>query len=205
MKKYLALDIGNVLVNQDMEAFVKPLSKQMNVSKQDAFHFVNRIQHKQDIGVTSVRDELASHFKIESEYILDDLIESWYKVCIPNVESMTGLSQIVDEVGAQVVLVSNLGFEHRDYFNKVMDCSLYQNAIKHFSCEIGIRKPTPTYYKLLTDFHPEFAGCVYVDDLDENLKTAQKMGLQSFHYDLSKYNLNGMMTRLRELKEFLLK
>lgn len=203
--KYLALDIGNVLVNQDMEAFIKPLSKQMNVSKQDAYHFVNRIQHKQDIGVTSVRDELAMHFKIESEYILDELIEAWQCVCIPNLGSINGLNQIVDEVGATVVLVSNLGFEHRDWFNKVMGFGLYKDAIKHFSCEIGVRKPTPTYYKLLTDLHPEFAGCVYVDDLEENLKTGATMGLRTFHYDLSKYNMSGMVSRLQELKEFLLK
>lgn len=202
---YLALDIGNVLVNQDMESFVKPLSKQMNVSKQDAYSFVNRIQHKQDIGVTSVRDELAMHFNIESEYILDDLIDAWYGVCKPNLDSINGLNKIVDETGAQVVLVSNLGFEHRDYFNRVMDFGLYKEAIKHFSCEIGVRKPTPTYYKLLTDLHPEFAGCVYVDDLRENLDTGEKMGLKSFHYDLSQYHSSGMEARLQELKEFLLK
>lgn len=203
--KFLALDIGNVLVNQNMEAFIKPLSMQMNISKQDAWHFVNRIQHKQDIGVTTVRDELSMHFNIRSEYILDELVEAWQCVCIPNLASVNGLNKIVDEVGATVVLVSNLGFEHRDWFNKIMGFGLYQNAIKHFSCEIGVRKPTPTYYKLLTDLHPEFAGCVYVDDLRENLDTGEKMGLRSFHYDLSQYHPSGMEARLQELKEFLLK
>lgn len=96
--KHIALDIGNVLVNQDMEAFIKPLSKQMNLSKEDAFHFVNRIQHKQDIGVTSVRDELSTHFGIKSEYILEELVSAWHNVCKPNVSSIHGLSKIVDKL-----------------------------------------------------------------------------------------------------------
>lgn len=204
MKKYLALDIGNVLVNQDMESFIKPLSKQMNLSKQDAWHFINRIQHKQDIGVTSVRDELSTHFGIKSEYILEELIGAWHQVCKPNKSSIKGLEDLAWKHDCDVVLVSNLGFEHAEHFSSALSESpLYKDSIHHFSCKIGVRKPTPTYYKLLIDFHPEFKECVYVDDLAENLQAGEDMGLRSFHYDLSKYDEAQMQHRLMELDEFL--
>lgn len=186
---YLCLDIGNVLVNQDIESFVKAVSLQMNISKADSLHFVNRIQRKQDLALTTVRDELSTHFNIKSEYILDNLVEAWHNVTVPNRESMDFMNYLVSKYDIKVALLSNLGEEHAQFFTKVMENELFfQNSIKHFSCRVGARKPTPLYYKLFLQDHPEFKGALYLDDLLENLDTGAKEGFKTLRWDLSNEN-----------------
>lgn len=205
--KHLCLDIGNVLVNQDMEPFIKAVSKQMNLSKEEVNHFINRIQRKQDLGITSIRDEVCTHFNLKSEYIVNDLIDAWHEVVVPNHTSLAFLDDMVHELGLKVALVSNLGFEHMGRFSHVLkDYSVYKDSIHHFSCQVGGRKPTFLYYKLLMDMHPEFAGATYVDDLEENLVAGSAMGFKSFHFDLSKHkNQSETVMKLCELKAFVLK
>lgn len=205
--KFLALDIGNVLVNLDMAPFKKALSKQVNISGRDANDFIDRIQVQQDLGLTTLHKELRLQFNIKSEYIIEDLMEAWNAVVKPNYFSIDFLNNLVDEHDIKVVLVSNLGFDHMNYFNIALkDVSLYKNSIHHFSCEIGARKPTALYYKLLLDAHPEFAECVYVDDLLENLEMGKYMGFNSFHFDLSKYKPGvETMDNLWRLRELILK
>ena len=200
--KYLALDIGNVLVNQDMEPFIKAISKQMNLSIEEVNHFTNRIQRKQDLGITSIRDELATQFSIKSEYIVEELIDAWHKVVQPNITSIQFLNDMVNELDIDVALVSNLGFEHMAHFSSVLkDADVYKNSIHHFSCEVGARKPSLLYYKAFLDLHPKFNRCIYVDDLAENLAAGQAQGLKPFQFDLSKHaKPSDTIIKLCELK-----
>lgn len=183
---YLVLDIGNVLVNQDIEPFVQAVSRQMNLSKSEVTAFVNRIQKKQDLGLATVSDELVTHFDIKSEYIISDLMDSWYEVVQPNKAALDFFSTLMKEWNVKVALLSNVGEEHRKHFDKIMSGNLvYDASIHHFSCKVGARKPTGLYYKLFLQDHPEFKGCMYLDDLLENLVSGHREGFQTMHWDLS--------------------
>lgn len=191
--KHLCLDIGNVLVNLNMEPFAKALSKQMNLSKEETWHFINRIQKKQDVGLTSIRDEMCVHFDIKSEYILDDLIEAWHSIVVPNRQSIDFMNKLVIDDNIQIALLSNIGYEHVSYFDNILSNEpVYTKSIHHFSCDVGARKPTSIYYKIFLDEHPEFRGALYLDDLLENLATGSKMGFQTMLWDLSKYDVGKL-------------
>lgn len=183
---YLALDIGNVLVDLNLEPFRKALSKQMNISKFEADQFLSSTQRAQDVGLTTIREELATHFRIRSEYILDELDSVWLEVVQPNWDSIMFFEEIMDRFYLKVALLSNIGFEHVEMFNKKLNCSpVYTNSIHHFSCEIGCRKPSALFFKTFLDMHPEFKGALYLDDVMENVKAGTKLGLKGQQFDLN--------------------
>ena len=186
---YLVLDIGNVLFNQDLTPFAKALSIQMNISKEDAYHFINRIQKKQDLGISNIRDEIATHFNIKSEYIIDNLIDAWNVVITPNLTSIEFFSKLIEKNGYKIALLSSLGFEHMNLIKKMIgDYPIYKWSTHHFSCNVGARKPSLLYYKTFLDLYPKFKGALYLDDLQENLDAGDESGLSSRLFALSKHN-----------------
>jgi len=183
---YLCLDIGNVLVDLNLEPFRKALSKQMNISKFEADQFLSSTQRAQDVGLTTIREELATHFRIRSEYILDELDSVWLEVVQPNWDSITFFGRLMNDYDLKVALLSNIGFEHVEMFNKKLNCSpVYTSSIHHFSCEIGCRKPSALFFKTFLDMHPEFKGALYLDDIGANVIAGTKMGLNGMEYDIS--------------------
>lgn len=199
--KHLCIDIGNVLVNQNMEVFIKALSKQMNISKEEADQFINRIQKKQDLGISTIKSEIYTHFNIKSEYIMEDLIKAWNMVITPNHRAIQFFDDLADDLDLKVALVSNVGAEHIDRFHEILNrYALYNKAIHHFSCKVGARKPSTLYYKTFLDLYPEFKGAAYIDDLKENLEAGAALGLKPFHFDLSLHN-NGDADTVKHLHD----
>ncbi len=202
--KYLCLDIGNVLFDQNMEPFIRALSIQMNISKADADHFLSIIQHKQDIGISSIRDEVSSHFGIKSEYILEDLMSAWAITVMPNRNSISFFGNLAKNPEVKIALLSNIGFEHRNQLiGKFGFSSVWTKSIKHFSCEVGARKPSLLYYKTFLDLYPEFKGAIYVDDLKENLDAGAAQGLIPHHFDLSTHGWGDTHTKLEVLEKLI--
>lgn len=190
---YLALDIGNVLFHLNFNAFLKSLSKTLNISVDDAMYFMNRTQKLHDLGYTAMSDELRDHFKIHSDVIIDELIHIWDNTVTPCWESIDKFNNLVKTNNIQVALVSNIGVEHASSIkNKLKDSEFFNNSIKHFSCDVGARKPSMLYYQSFLMQYPEFKGCVYVDDLQENLDASKKFGFQTFKLALSDYYPQGV-------------
>ena len=191
MKSYLILDIGNVLVNIDMDPLRKGISKQLNISKSDTDHFISTLQKKQDLGITNMRDEIIVRFNIKSEYIVDELVDLWNSVVQPNWCAINFFSALKKTYKLDIALLSNIGTEHAalfkdgsqwDYFHNL----IHKDAIKHFSCEVGARKPTKLFYQSFLQMYPEFHGALYLDDIKENVDAGCEMGLYSIQFDINK-------------------
>ncbi len=204
----IALDIGNVLVRMDMTPFINALSKQFNISELEASEFVRGVQRLQDLGLTTVTHELRHQFNIRSEVILKQLVEDWNSTVTPNEQSIYGIDALIRKYQLDVALVSNIGPEHMNKFNYSVlggNRLIWEKSVHHFSCDIGLRKPTRIYYHMFLDEHPQFKGAIYVDDLDENLNAGAAMGLKPFQFDLSKMHRVQIDERLAALDEFIAK
>ena len=57
------------------------------------------------------------------------------------------------------------------------------------SYEVGARKPSKLYYQSFLLDHPEYKGCLYVDDLPQNLAVGRYYGFRSFEYNLEENGL----------------
>ena len=183
--KYVAFDVGNVLVNVNFQPFINKLSKDLNISIEEATYFMNRSQKLHDLGITVMRDELIDHLKIKSSVLRDELVECWNFSITPADWMLERLDKITKQYCVQVALLSNVGLEHSVRMKEILNYNnFFDKAIKHFSCEVGARKPTFLYYQSFLKMHPEWEGCPYIDDLQENLDTGAKFGFKTFRLSL---------------------
>lgn len=214
-KKYVAFDIGNVLVHSTFPEFLKKLSKQLNITVEEAEYFMNRTQKLHDLGCTRMADELRDHFKIRSQVIIEELIQAWKDIIKPDYWVITKLDELIRNENLQVALVSNIGLEHAEQIVPLLTHihnpwtnqwyeSSFKKAIQHFSCFVGARKPSLLYYQSFLQLYPQFQGCVYVDDLHENLNASKQFGFQTFHFSLETVTEDNWTTKLEELVNFIL-
>lgn len=188
---YAAFDIGNVLCNVDFSYFLKKMEEHINVPENIGMAFLNRLQKAQDLGLTTVREELhIQHPKYD--FIFDELITEWNQSVTINKFSQKALNSIIKKANKfdkiNIALLSNIGTEHSSIIGNILGKTIYDNSVKHFSCEVGARKPTKLYYQSFLMQYPEFKGCVYVDDRQENLITGNEFGFDSIHLDIEKCN-----------------
>lgn len=82
----------------------------------------------------------------------------------------------------RVYLLSNTNRLHYDFIRqRYAFPKLVHGAI--LSHEVGLRKPEPGIYEAavrLAGVAPE--GCLFIDDLEENVKGARRCGLQAIHH-----------------------
>ena len=168
---YVALDIGNVLVHADFHPFLNKLSKSLNLTLEEANYFMNRTQKLHDLGYTEMKDELRDHHKIKSPIIIDELMEEWHNIITPCNPIIERIKNMMKHNEMKVALLSNIGLEHA-----VKVATLIPKSINFFSCYVGSRKPSLLYYHTFLQLHPEFWGCPYIDDLQENLDAGKQFG-----------------------------
>lgn len=203
--KYVAFDIGNVLCHVNFDNFLKKISRNLNISIEKAWYFLNRTQKLHDLGLTVIRDELVDHFDLQSEVIINEIVEEWNK-CILEEPLMLTLLDVLTENGVEIALLSNIGSEHMLYLKDLWkDRKGFKNSIHFFSCEVGARKPSLLYYQSFLIQHPEFKNCVYIDDIQANLDAGRKHGLKTIHFALDTFKTKeAFEAKIKSIKNLIL-
>jgi FMN phosphatase YigB (HAD superfamily) len=215
MKKYVAFDIGDVLCHCFEDKFLNAVSESANISIDESLRFFKRFWEHHDLGFTTIEDELKDKLHINSEVTINKLNNCWMETLQPNRDMFKYLMDLmfVDKststnvrTDVQVALLSNIGKEHAgalpEKFNECLwnGYGTFEACIKHLSFEVGARKPSLLYYQSFLQMHPEFKGCVYVDDREENLITAEKLGFKPFKFSLKHYTKNHYIDHNDERK-----
>lgn len=198
--KYICLDIGNVLCTITTAPFLEYLSETFNITLPEATRFLRRFQQAHDLGLTTIEDELKDHFDVKSTMIMSKLMDLWSKIVAPHMGMITKLNDLRVNNNLQVALLSNIGVEHAFMMEHVLENGgFFQNSIKHFSCEVGARKPSKLFYQSFLSQHPEFNGSLYVDDLTENLEASKQFGFQTFHMSLDQSDVGSKILEIEQL------
>jgi FMN phosphatase YigB (HAD superfamily) len=199
--KFICLDIGNVLCDVNEGEFLNCLSYKLNISVFKARRFLKRFQQIHDLGYTTMEDELIDQYSIKSPLILQELVQKWNDCITPNETMLTKLNQLRSQFDLQVALLSNIGVEHAVMMEKKLQLGgFFPGAIKHFSCHVGARKPSMVYYQSFLWQHPQFRGCLYVDDLMDNLNASRQFGFRTFHLSLQE---GGVDSKLEEIQSII--
>lgn len=198
--KYIALDIGNVICHANMDQFINNISETFNVSVEAATRFLRSFQQIHDLGLTTMERELRIQFNVQSEATLKRLISNWNNMIYPSNYMLGMLKDLQNNHNVKIALLSNIGVEHAEMMKTKLE-PIYENAIKHFSCYVGARKPTMLYYQSFLLQNPEFQGCLYVDDLRENLEASKQFGFQVYHLDL---DIAGSSYQIHEIRKLML-
>jgi len=198
--KYVALDVGNVLCTVDEDGFLSLLSEKLNITIQEARRFLRRFQQIHDLGYTTMEDELKDQFNVKSPIILDKLVTAWNDSIQPRLNMLEILNNLRDQHNLKVALLSNIGPEHAAKLEtKLQLGGFFPGAVKHLSCFVGARKPSMVYYQSFLFQHPEFRGCIYVDDLHVNLEASKQFGFRTFHMSLAEQGVGAKIAELEQL------
>jgi FMN phosphatase YigB (HAD superfamily) len=179
---HIAFDVGNVLIQVDLEEFFVEF-KRFGL-RADPLTFINDIQARQDIGLETLREALGTRFGLSGSQV-KRLEKAWDDTIKPNYEMLN----FVDGLKAartKVAILSNMGPEHAACIRK--EHSRVFNGCKlHLSSEVGARKPSKLYYQSFLMQHPSFRGCLFLDDRVENLVAAEEFGFKCRHFKLSRF------------------
>lgn len=185
--KYICLDIGNVLCHIAADPFLELLSETFNITLSEGDRFLKRFQQIHDLGYTTMEDELKDKFGVKSPITIKKLVDAWNDSVTPNMYIIDKLNDLRSKHNLQVALLSNIGIEHAAMMEeKLSHNGFFPGAIKHFSCFVGARKPSMIYYQSFLTQYPQFKGCLYVDDLKENLEASKPFGFETYHFTLEK-------------------
>ena len=114
---------------------------------------------------------------------------------------LTRLNELRAQHGLQVALLSNIGVEHAQMMERKLELGgFFPGAIKHFSCTVGARKPSMVYYQSFLLQNPQFKGCLYVDDMVDNLAASKAFGFRTFHMSLQD---DGVETKISEIESII--
>lgn len=198
--KYICLDIGSVLCSVNMSPFLDNLSATFNITVPEAHRFLKRFQQIHDLGYTTMEDELKDKFFVKSSVTIQRLVDAWDDAVVPCIPILDKLNHLRQQHGLQVALLSNIGTEHaRMMENKLSHNGFFPGVIKHFSCEVGARKPSLIYYQSFLLQHPEFKGSLYVDDLQENLDASKAFGFKTFRLSLEEPGVDEKINEIEQL------
>lgn len=198
--KFIALDIGNVLCHVAAEPFLDLLSETFNITIPEAARFLKRFQQIHDLGYTTMEDELKDKFGVKSPVVLKKLVDAWNASVTPNMHILDKLNGLRSKYNLQVALLSNIGVEHAAMMEeKLAHNGFFPDAVKHFSCFVGARKPSMIYYQSFLMQNPEFKGCLYVDDLMENLLASTQFGFQIYKFTLEDPNYEDKVSEIESL------
>lgn len=186
---YVAFDIGNVLCHCDMDKYIRTLTQltkcgfnfdnEIKVSKfletmekLDYLGIINRVKY--------LNDNMKFYFTHESsEEYLNDL---WNSIVYPNEQMINFMTKLKD-AGVKIALLSNMGPDHAKYLRGKYP-ELFDKTIQHLSFEVGAFKPSKLFYQSFLMSNEEFAGCLYLDDVNENIIAGSKMKFDAIHFDL---------------------
>ena len=202
MSKYLALDLGQVIYDIDIDTFIKELEYYIRAFSHrngdyDSEAFVYDLHGQQDIGITTISRAMRDTFGFSNKTI-NILTDAWLNIPKPNEEMMEWVKDLEDNHNVKIALLSNIGKTHAHLIGEKFP-ETFKNKILHLSCEVGARKPTKLYYQSFLWDHPEFKGCLYLDDRLENIEAGKQYGFLAEKFDLEEFNKLSPENRKNQL------
>lgn len=186
--KYVVLDIGNVIAKLDFNNFNDTLSYEVNISKKDANDFLLRIQKDHDLGLVDFKKELNYLFDIKSESKFNKLLAAWDNILEINYD-MLAVIDLLHKRKVRLGIMSNMGNEHKHLLETKLGTYVgFSNMVKHYSCDVGARKPQKLFFQSFLFENPQFEGALYIDDIQENLDAGKKAGFETHMFNLHNHH-----------------
>ncbi|MGO9464801.1 MAG: HAD family hydrolase [Isosphaeraceae bacterium] len=112
----------------------------------------------------------------------EEFVAAWNDIFWLN-ESLAGLIPWFKSRGYTLVLGSNTNILHSQHYRRQFAATLDHFDRMIFSHDVGVMKPAAEFYRAcaLAAGVPA-ASCVFVDDVDENIKAARQAGMSGHVY-----------------------
>lgn len=186
MIRNIIFDLGNVLVNVEYERFIESICKS-GVSKESYMNFFKGGNYRLlgyesgEIGTTEFIDKCKRGLGLNMS---EDVFADSFNDMFSEIPSMSSLVRSLSAKGEyKLYLLSNTSPLHFEYIKTKYD---YINLLDDFalSYELKSLKPDDEIYKrTITRLGVDPKGSLFIDDLPENCKAAEKFGFKTICYD----------------------
>lgn len=189
MKKIIAFDIGNVLVDVDIDSFVNHICINYGLENNRVQKVVEDLMFLDFIGDGSICKKMSSIFSIPEDIVR----QAWNNTLSVNQKMI----DFIKNIKYDIYIFSNMGRDHYNYLNEI---GFFKNirideCQQFISFKLGVAKPARTFYnsfiteiniaKLVhkskwacPDYLPDIynSEIYYLDDSKENIEAAKKLG-----------------------------
>lgn len=196
--QYIALDLGDVLLDLDWNKFYFSFSADIGERVKNLLTDYCRSDF---CGISMMSSIFQKEF--EKEDLGPYITSKWNDIIKPNEKMVEFVKSL--KPYTKVAFLSNMGFDHLDVLKINYPEFLKLADVTHMSCEVGACKPTKLYYQSFLHDNPEYSGCVYLDDRQENLIAGSKYKFKSIHFDLNTFDEKKPSKLKNKLDEIRLK
>ncbi len=183
--KNLIFDMGNVLVEFVPERLVKRCALSSEDEKlllKEVFYSGNWKKH--DLGELDEKQLYELTIPSLPEHLhqaAEEMIFRWSEPLVP-IEGMAQLVKEMKDAGLNIYLLSNAGMDQPGYWHKTPGSECFDGTV--VSALEHCIKPDPKIYEILLGryrLNPD--ECLFIDDMEENILTAEKLGMCVYLFD----------------------
>ncbi len=181
MKRAFLFDIGNVLVHFDFSEAAQKLAQQSEASADEVLMLLSPFKDDLESGRMSDADFITQAIaRIGFRDSRAEFTRVWSDIFTENPPMLALVQQLAGK--HPLYLFSNTSGLHKDWlFERFKIFSLFDDGI--YSYEAGCAKPREEFYlEAIRRFDLTPSQTIYIDDLQENIATAQRLGFQCHHY-----------------------
>lgn len=203
MIKNIISDIGNVILEFNPEIIVLKYTDDMKRAQEIAsVLFKGEEWYRWDRDLIT-KSEIAKSVKSklrESEFhIIDKILNTWWDYMVFN-EELLDFYEVQKSKGMNLYILSNYSPDYYELKWDVERKNLFDGEI--ISCEFKVGKPDPEIYKILLDkFELEASECLFIDDLEQNLQTAEELGFNTLRYHLKEKSMDEFIADFNKIVE----
>jgi FMN phosphatase YigB (HAD superfamily) len=182
-------DIGNVLLTFDYtvaeQEILKHTGKQAPPSQEELHPL--RVEHETGlIGRADFVQAVRNAFAHDGPE--DHFLDIWSRIFEVNVPMVDWARSLHGEI--PLYLLSNIGCIHHDHIFEEYEFfdALFLDGV--YSYKAGVMKPEPRIFEIaMTQFGIDPSTTLYIDDLIDNVRSAESLGFIVHHYDPTRHEL----------------
>jgi len=189
--KYVILDLGGVLVKIEPDNFYKKIFQLTGIN----INILKDIKNDITLGLITPEEAFEKviknyKLKISLKEIIDSFVYDYIGNKIDGVDEF--LSRLKD-LDIKISLLSNTNKLHFDYIKKLFnDFKIFDKI--YLSYELNLAKPDKRIYEyVLNDLKIPASEIIFIDDTDENIKTALDLGFKAIKVKKNIVNFNKIL------------
>lgn len=194
--KAVIFDLGGVLLNLHFDRAVSAFAKAVPGVTEDAAERIlsAKMKNRYEKGEWTTEE----FYHALREELNADFSFSHFKKCWENVFSENRpVTDLLPRIGehCRLALLSNTNELHMDYIEKEFSFCRYFDDI-YLSYKLGLMKPSKEIFDHVSaSMGVEPGQCLFIDDSGENVKAAEKSGMEAIHFRSSGQLLSELETR----------
>jgi FMN phosphatase YigB (HAD superfamily) len=182
-------DIGNVLLTFDYTLAERAILKHTGQAAPPSQEELHPLRMDHETGRSSRADFIkAAREAFAHDGPEDHFMEIWSRIFEVNAPMISWARSLYPRT--PLYLLSNIGCIHHDHIFEEYDffSSLFRDGV--YSYKAGVMKPEARIFDLAkAQFKVDPARTLYIDDLAENVRSAESAGFVTHHYDPARHDL----------------